>query len=318
MNLEQAIDYFRGGVARDRIAQAYLIVSTPDGVGRAFAVAAMQMLMCERPGVACGACKACRSVAERRHPDAVWIEPANRSRQIAIEQVRDLMHDIYRTSFANGWKSVTMLWADRLTTQAANAFLKTLEEPPARSLFLLLTDRPDALPPTVVSRCQRITIGDPNDGRLTPELEAKLAEILTLTDPKSYLARSSRGDRLAREIKEMVDEKLKEFHEAASDVDEEVDEETEEAREALIRRGLQTEILRSLSWWYRDILLLTSGADESLIRFQAYLDRLRAVADGTTQRKALRDVAEIDTMRRQLDRNLRDALVFGRAFAELN
>ena len=81
------------------------------------------------------------------------IEPEKKSRVIAVDAVRALNHRIQTSSFAGGWKVAVIKYADRLNDQAANAFLKTLEEPPARTLLLLLTDAPQSLLPTVVSRC---------------------------------------------------------------------------------------------------------------------------------------------------------------------
>lgn len=65
------------------------------------------------------------------------------------------------TAFAGGWKVVVLAGADRLTNEAANAFLKMLEEPPPKTLILLLTDAPQALLPTIRSRCQRIDLDEP-------------------------------------------------------------------------------------------------------------------------------------------------------------
>jgi DNA polymerase III subunit delta' len=318
MTLEQAIDYFRGGVARQRVGQAYLVVAPPNGVGREFAERAMQMLFCEQGPAACGVCRGCRDIAAHRHPDAVWVEPVKRSRILSVDQLRELRSQIYRTSFGGGWKAAALMSADRMKAGAANAFLKTLEEPPPRCLFLLLTDRPEALLSTIVSRCQRVSITDPDAGRLAPEVESALVEILTAIDSRSYLSRAARGDRLVKLVKALADDRLAELDALPASEDEDQDKELVEAREAMVKRGLRHDILRWLAWWYRDTLLLVSGADASLVRFPDRLEALRAIAARTTPRKALRDVADVEVMSRQLERNLPDALVFGRAFAELN
>ena len=80
-------------------------------------------------------------------------EPESKSRRIVIEQIRELEHALQMRSTNGRRKVVIISEADRLQPQAANAFLKTLEEPPSNSLLLLLTALPEALPDTIVSRC---------------------------------------------------------------------------------------------------------------------------------------------------------------------
>ena len=106
-------------------------------------------------------------IAARSHPDVVWLEPQGKSRTIKVARGKDdagpgmrdgLIEPMSTTSFSGGWKVGVVVGADRMQTEAANAFLKTLEEPPPKTLFFLLTDAPDALLPTIVSRSQRIDL----------------------------------------------------------------------------------------------------------------------------------------------------------------
>ena len=83
------------------------------------------------------------------HADVRWIEPESKSRQIRIEEIRDLIEAIALTSYEGGWKAAVILFADRLNANAQNALLKTLEEPPPNSLLILATDVPAALLPCI-------------------------------------------------------------------------------------------------------------------------------------------------------------------------
>ncbi len=320
VTVEQALQFFQSGLQAGRIAQSYLVTGPPLGGAGAFATGAIQALFCPgRPdgGAACGHCPACRRVAERREPDVLWVEPTKKSRIISVDQVRDeILPRINQTAFSGGWKVVVLVHADRLNASAANAFLKTLEEPPARCLILLLTDRPESLLPTILSRCQRVAIHTGEADRRNPELEAELAAILEVDEMTSYTARAVRGDRVSGLLKRLVGEALK----AAGDEegDEDADKETLEAREAMIRKGIRTEVLQVLQRRYRDILILTCAPRQELLYDPAREADLRRVADGTTLRKALADIGRIETMNRLLERNLPEALVFSRGFAELN
>src|SRR4029077_7756243 len=97
----------------------------------------------------------------QQHPDLAWLRTAEDSQQIRIEQVRDLTADLALPSHAGGYKVGIVSPADALNRFAANALLKTLEEPPPRTLLVLTATQPSRLPPTVISRCQRLRVRAP-------------------------------------------------------------------------------------------------------------------------------------------------------------
>lgn len=163
---------------RDALPHA-LLLHGPDGVGksqlaRGFAAA----LLCESPaanGAACGRCDACGWFASANHPDFRLLQPESEdegaderktsksrtapSRNIRIQQVRALADFVSVGSHRGGRKVVLVAPADALNTPAANALLKTLEEPPGNTVFLLVTGHPDGLPATIRSRC--VAVGVP-------------------------------------------------------------------------------------------------------------------------------------------------------------
>jgi DNA polymerase III subunit delta' len=145
-----------------RMPHALLIHEAPGTGGDWLATWAAALVLCERGKAApCGECSACRRVASFHHPDVNWVRPQEDSRQIRIEQVRELSGDLALTSHSGGYKVGILTPADALNRFAANALLKTLEEPPARTLLILVATEPSRLPPTVLSRCQRLRIRAP-------------------------------------------------------------------------------------------------------------------------------------------------------------
>jgi DNA polymerase III subunit delta' len=145
-----------------RMPHALLIHEAPGTGGDWLATWAAALVLCERGKAApCGQCGACRRVASSHHPDVSWVRPQEDSRQIRIEQVRELSGDLALTSHSGGYKVGILTPADALNRFAANALLKTLEEPPARTLLILVATEPSRLPPTVLSRCQRLRIRAP-------------------------------------------------------------------------------------------------------------------------------------------------------------
>ncbi len=151
-----------------------LIFAGPEGVGkRLVATATAQALNCTEIGAfsdtdqsdrsapsavpdACGVCAACRRIARGVHPDVLVVAPGE-SGTIKIDQVREVIDRAAYRPFEGRRRVVIIDEADALVVPAQSALLKTLEEPPPASVFLLITSRPDALLPTVRSRCPRLT-----------------------------------------------------------------------------------------------------------------------------------------------------------------
>jgi DNA polymerase III subunit delta' len=165
---QPSITLLQAAVTHDRLAHAYLFHGE-DAIGKrltAFRLA--QALNCELPPEtngfdSCGTCRSCRQIEARTHPDFFVIEPdpEQATRQIKIEQVREIEHHIMYRPLIGERKICLIDDADRMTIGAANALLKTLEEPPAHSLFLMISSRPAALPATIRSRCQALRFTTP-------------------------------------------------------------------------------------------------------------------------------------------------------------
>ena len=148
--------------AAGRMPHALLIHEAPGTGGDWLAAWTAALVLCGRGKSApCGECAACRRVAALQHPDVNWVRPQEESRQIRIEQVRELSAELALTSHGGGYKVGVIAPADALNRFAANALLKTLEEPPSRTLLILVATEPSRLPPTVLSRCQRLQIRAP-------------------------------------------------------------------------------------------------------------------------------------------------------------
>lgn len=150
---------------RDRGAMAHaLLLCGPAGLGkRAFAQRLIASLLCQQPrdGEACGHCRGCQLLAAGTHPDFVPLTFGLRKdgtprTEIVVDQIRDLSARLAMASQFGGWQIARIDPADAMNPAAANALLKTLEEPSAQTLLLLLADAPWRLPQTIRSRCQRI------------------------------------------------------------------------------------------------------------------------------------------------------------------
>lgn len=200
MEVSQALALIRAALERGSLAGGYLAVGDLREQGIAFAEGVLAMLFPE----------AAKAGTLRSHPDVAWLEPQGKSRTIKVQRgktdtgpgMRDgIVEPMAATAFSGGWKAGVIVAADRMQPEAANAFLKTLEEPPERTVFLLLTDQPDSILPTIVSRTQRIDL--PLTGSLlSPESTARLRAIFASAPPPGC-RRAAAARELARLLEEL-------------------------------------------------------------------------------------------------------------------
>jgi DNA polymerase-3 subunit delta' len=146
-------------LSRERLPHA-LLLAGPAGMGKAaFALELAYGLLCDQPdqaGRACGGCKACHLLRAGTHPDLARIAPEESGKVIKIDQIRALIAFFGLTSNYGGYQVAILSPAEAMNHNAANSLLKLLEEPPAKSLLILLSHQPARLPATVRSRCQRL------------------------------------------------------------------------------------------------------------------------------------------------------------------
>ncbi len=161
---------------RERMPHA-LLLHGPSGVGKSdLAVELAQWLLCEtpQPTGACGECDACNWFRQGNHPDFRRVEPLEADsdeaaakpakkggRLINVDAVREITDFLALTAHRGGWRCALFQPAELMNTAAANALLKTLEEPPAKVLLILVSHQPSRLLPTILSRCRKVQVGLP-------------------------------------------------------------------------------------------------------------------------------------------------------------
>ena len=306
--LDAAFDDVRRAVTSDRLSQAYLIVGAPRGDGLRLAERIVALLLCEAGTKPCGTCRSCRLTREHTHPDVHWVEPQKKSQRILVEPMRELQDTLYRTSFAGGWKAGVLVGADRLGTEAANAFLKILEEPPPKTLFLLLSDAPQGLLATVLSRCQRIVLSG-EQAELPEPWHSRLMDTLVTAGSGAGLAGFVEADRLSvllKEIRKSVEDEV----EQADDPSGAGDADTLEARVQARYKELRTALLRTLVLWHRDVLVARCGVADTQLRSRERARAVRECAAALTHGEAQRNVSICERMQAQLEANLPEELVF--------
>lgn len=200
--LQDAWQRLYGYRESERVPHA-LLLTGPEGLGKLeLARAFVALLLCNQPSAsgACGSCAACVQLQAGSYPDfhEITLEEDDKGklrRQIVVDQIRELSAKLALTSRQGGWKVALIHPADAMNVNAANSLLKTLEEPAARSLLLLVTHRPAALSATIRSRCQQLAIARPDTAVATAWLQEQGAR-----QPETALAFSGRAPLRAQEL----------------------------------------------------------------------------------------------------------------------
>ncbi|MCS7282184.1 MAG: DNA polymerase III subunit delta' [Anaerolineae bacterium] len=307
---EWAVQLLQQAVEEGELSHAYLFTG-PEGVGKGtLARALASALFCEGYPRPCGACRACRLVAAGHHPDLLWVGPATEKGHISIEQIRELQRILSLTPNLARHRLVVLDRFEQATASAANAFLKTLEEPPDYAVLILLAPEADALLPTIVSRCQIVALRplparrveealivrwqvDPDRARLLARLcGGRLGwAVRAATDPAILQRREQRLQELLALTAAPLTDRFRYAAELARD--------PEETREALDLW---------LGWW-RDVLLVSSGVDEEGAGEFALtnLDRRAQLEQFAARFSPAQAAARIRAIRTALDRLQRNA-----------
>ena len=320
----QSVQLLQRSLARGRLGHAYLFAGDQLDELESLARTLAKTLNCLHPvktrNVAtdcCDECLNCRKIDNESHADIHWARPESKSRVITVEQMRDLMQQIQLKPSEAGYKVSVIAGADRLNPQAANAFLKTLEEPPAKSILILLSTTPSRILETILSRCLRLNFSGDGKRELSPEENGWLEKFgeLAATGQKSLLGRYRLLDALLQklgEIRSRVDESLtarsplEKYDEAEKDLREKWEAELTAAIEAEYRRH-RADLLLLVQWWLRDVWLHTLAAGNDLLKFPK-VSGAEAVARRITPRQALENLQTLEHAQRLLHTNVQEAL----------
>lgn len=324
---QPALELLQRSLSRGRLGHAYLFTGADleelITASRALAMTVNCPTPPQRgetglPLDACGACLSCRKVKDELHPDVFWVRPESKTRIIKAEQIRELIRELNLRPTEAAHKVAVIVAAERMHSHAANAFLKTLEEPPAGTVLMLLSTEPEQLLETILSRCLRLTLagGGP---RLAPAVEQWLKNFTSLlaATGQSGLERYRLLGELAIQLaamREAIEKRLEEqspsqrFPDAEPEMKEQWEAELKAAIEAEYRHQRE-ELLRALQWWLRDVWLATQGMEGSLAALPALAAATRQAAARLKPPEALANLEVMEEMAARLRTNAQETLV---------
>ncbi len=189
-------DFLATAISEGRLSHAYLFLGPPGSGKHGAAEALAKCVVCPRGGD--GTCDECRRVAHRTHPDVRWLRPESASGYLA-DQVRDVIEDAGLAPVRAVMKIYVFERAELLRGTAANALLKTLEEPPAHTMFILCGRVADAMLPTIVSRCQQVPFRAPSQSASLAALMRSCS--VTETEARVALAVAGSSGRAAEYLR---------------------------------------------------------------------------------------------------------------------
>ena len=312
----QAFSWLQKAYAENRLAHALLILGAKS-TQKTFASKLIALLQ--------------ESEIEQNRPLQDWVkegvlllEPQSKSRRIRVDEVREVESSLFKTAQSNKWKILVILEADRLAIEAQNAFLKTLEEPPADTLILLLTSHPDQLLTTIRSRCLNIEL-EPEENTQLEANTQQLYQILSEYDLEfsdiSALGLKAQFAELLRQIKEQEEEQIQEIWKSektkyAKSADSTWLSQRENYYKSLTQANYwqaRKNLIEALIFWLAEVIKKQAGATTThLMEYQATLEQWKQRFPAQSQQclQALED------MQQDLESNVSEALALEIGFLQ--
>ena len=303
---EQLKEHLQNAIAMNKVSHAYLIngerSSGKEFAAKVFAAA----LQCEKGGTEpCGECHSCIQEKSGNQPDIIFVSH-DKPNTIGVEDIRtQINNDIGIKPYSSPRKIYIMNEGEKMTVQAQNALLKTLEEPPEYAVILILTTNVDALLPTILSRCVVLNMKPVPDHKV----KKYLMEELQIPDYKANIcvafARGNIGKAkmlASSEEFEKVKEEAVTLVKYINDMD--ISEVVKAIKKISEYQFDVTDYLDILSVWYRDVLLFKATKDANSLIFKNEIQYIRKVADRSTYEGIETIVKALQKAKRRLEANV--------------
>lgn len=273
----------KNSIQLNKISHAY-IFNGAEGIGKkTIASVFAKAIQCEEGGVEpCGKCHSCIQAESGNHPDIIWVKHESPS-SIGVDDVRGQVNsDILIKPYSSRYKIYIIDDAQKMTVQAQNALLKTIEEPPEYGIIIFLTTNADSFLPTILSRCVTLNLKQ----LLNSEIEKYLTRELKIPDYMAKFAAAFAQGRLGRAVDIASSENFNELKDSVLNVVKHVNEmditEVIETVKQFSAHKLEIDdYIDFMMTWYRDVLIYKSTNDANLVIFK---DELKSIRKDATNR----------------------------------
>ena len=303
---EQLKEHIQNAITSNKVSHAY-IINGERNAGKEFIARIFAMtLQCEKGGIEpCNECHSCKQALSHNQPDIVYISH-EKPNSIGVEDIRgQINNDIGIKPYSSPRKIYIMNEGEKMTPQAQNALLKTLEEPPEYAVIFILTDNVEALLPTIISRCVVLNMKPVSDNLV----KKYLMEELGVPDYKANICVAfARGNIGKAKLLASSDEFEKVKDEAITLVkyinDMEINEIVKAIKKIMEYKLDVNDYLDILTVWYRDVLLFKATKDMNSLVFKQEIQQIRRVADRSTYEGIENIVSALQQAKRRLEANV--------------
>lgn len=303
---EMVKDHFKKAIANHKISHAYILTGEA-GMGRKSIANAFAMtLLCEKGGSEpCMSCHSCKQVMSGNHPDLIYVTH-EKSGSIGVDDVREQINDtIMIRPYSSYYKIYIVDEAEKMTVQAQNALLKTIEEPPSYAVIILITTNQEAFLPTILSRCVQMKLKPLKDFTIKSYLTQNLHIPEKDADICAAFARGNLGKAIhlssSDEFRELF-QKVMVLVKNVGTMD--ISMLLDCIREMKEQNFDIGEVLDLMQFWYRDVLMFKVTKDMNLLIFKNEYKMINETGEKVDYAGLEAILAAIDTARTRLNANV--------------
>lgn len=301
----QAIAHLKNAVKQNKVSHAYIFNGEKGSGKKTLALEFAKMLECREADPPCGKCRSCLQAESGNHPDIIKIlheKPGS----IGVEDIREqLIGDVQIKPYSGPYKIYIVPDAERMTVQAQNALLKTIEEPPAYAVILLLTTNASAFLPTILSRCVMITM------RPVPDEQVRqyLMEHVQIPDYQADICVAFAQGNIGKAVQLASSDTFQEIKTAALHLakhipDMEISEINQNVKDVSVFKVEIQDYLDLLAIWYRDALYFKATNDGNGMVFKDHLDTIVSQTRKASYEGISRILDALQKAKQRLDANV--------------
>lgn len=299
-------DHFKKAIENNKISHAYILTGEA-GTGRKSIANAFSMaLLCEKGGKEpCMVCHSCKQVLSGNHPDLIYVKH-EKPNSIGVDDIREQINDtIMIRPYSSYYKIYIVDEAEKMTVQAQNALLKTIEEPPSYAVIILITTNQEAFLPTILSRCVQLKLKPLKDFTV----KSYLVEHLGVAEKEAEICAAFARGNLGKAIHLASSDAFKELYYKIMALVKNVDsmdivdlmDRIREMKELNFDIG---EVLDMLQLWYRDVLMFKVTKDMNLLIFKDEYKTINGMGQNVGYDGLEKILAGIETCRTRLNANV--------------
>lgn len=303
---EMIKEHFKKAIEYHKVSHAY-ILNGEEGTGRKTIANAFAMtLLCEKGGNdPCMVCHSCKQVLSGNHPDIVYVKH-EKPNSIGVDDIREQINDtIMIRPYSSFYKIYIVDEAEKMTVQAQNALLKTIEEPPSYAVIILITTNQEAFLPTILSRCVQLKLKPLKDFTV----KSYLTEQFHVPEKEAEICAAFARGNLGKAIHLASSDEFKELYQKVMNLVKSV--ETMDIVDLLdhIREIKELdfdikEVLELLRLWYRDVLMYKVTKDMNLMIFKDEYKEINGMGQKIDYAGLEKIIEAIDTAEKRLDANV--------------